>query len=236
MAYNPRPVPQLARGDAADLALWVGEELRNVARAFQESEQVQHEVLHVAPPKPREGMVVVADGTDWNPGQGAGQYTYIGGVWVYGNAPVVNTSLFLQKSANLSDVANVATTQDNLDLQPGVDVMAFDAQLTAVVRQNKQNANYTAVATDAEKHIYKDDGSAHNWTIPANSSVAYAIGTAITFVNKGSAGSISLIITSDTLVWLPSGGTGTRTLAINGMATALKVDTTVWVLSGVGLS
>ena len=31
-----------------------------------------HKVWHVAPVKPREGMLVYADGVNWNPGSGAG--------------------------------------------------------------------------------------------------------------------------------------------------------------------
>jgi len=38
--------------------------------------------LHVAPSKPQEGMVILADGTDWNPGSGAGFYGYYGSSWV----------------------------------------------------------------------------------------------------------------------------------------------------------
>jgi hypothetical protein len=79
MPYFPRPTP---RADAQELSTWVGEELRNVARAFQESEQTQYTVLHVAPDRPREGIVVRADGTDWNPGGGAGFYGYVSGAWV----------------------------------------------------------------------------------------------------------------------------------------------------------
>lgn len=37
--------------------------------------------LHVAPTKPRTGLTVLADGTDWNPGSGAGVYTYYGSAW-----------------------------------------------------------------------------------------------------------------------------------------------------------
>jgi hypothetical protein len=39
-------------------------------------------VLHEAPPKPREGRVAYADGTNWNPGSGAGVYVYNGMSWV----------------------------------------------------------------------------------------------------------------------------------------------------------
>ena len=40
-----------------------------------------HKVWHVVPTKPREGMLVYADGTDWNPGSGAGYYVYYAGAW-----------------------------------------------------------------------------------------------------------------------------------------------------------
>jgi len=38
--------------------------------------------LTVEPVKKREGMTVIADGANWNPGLGAGTYQYLGGVWV----------------------------------------------------------------------------------------------------------------------------------------------------------
>jgi hypothetical protein len=94
------------------------------------------------------------------------------------------------------------------------------------------------VLDDAGKHIYRptSDTTARTWTIPANSSVAYPIGTAITFVNDGGANACTISITSDTLVLLPDGSTGSRTLARYGVATAIKVTSTRWVISGAGLS
>jgi hypothetical protein len=43
-------------------------------------------------------------------------------------------------------------------------------------------------------------GQTARLTIPANSAVAYRIGTVLTFVNDGSAGAITIAITTDTLV------------------------------------
>jgi hypothetical protein len=37
--------------------------------------------MHAAPDKLRTGMVVLADGTDWDPGSGAGVYCYYAGIW-----------------------------------------------------------------------------------------------------------------------------------------------------------
>lgn len=37
--------------------------------------------LHAEPTRPRDGMVVLADGTDWNPGAGQGFYGRYAGAW-----------------------------------------------------------------------------------------------------------------------------------------------------------
>jgi hypothetical protein len=101
--------------------------------------------------------------------------------------------------------------------------------------QNAQTGSYTLVLADSGKHIYRGSGSAATWTIPANSSVAYAIGTAITFINL-SATSVSIAITTDTMYLSSAGTTGTRTLAQYGSATALKITSTSWLISGSGLT
>ena len=106
------------------------------------------------------------------------------------------------------------------------------------IPQNSQSADYTLVLTDSGKHIYHPgaDTTPRTWTIPANASVAFPIGTAVTFVNDTSAGAITIAITSDTLVLAGAGTTGSRTLAANGIATAVKITSTRWMISGTGLS
>lgn len=106
------------------------------------------------------------------------------------------------------------------------------------IPQNSQSADYTTVITDSGKHIYHPsaDTTPRTWTIASNSSVAYPIGTAITFVNDTSAGVITIAINSDTLVLAGSGSAGSRTLAAGGMATAVKVTSTRWIISGTGLT
>lgn len=106
------------------------------------------------------------------------------------------------------------------------------------IPQNIQSNAYELILSDSGKHIYhpSTDTTARTWTIPANSAVPFPIGTAITMVNDTSAGAITIAITSDTLVFSPAGTTGSRTLAANGMATILKIGTTRWMISGVGLT
>lgn len=106
------------------------------------------------------------------------------------------------------------------------------------IPQNSQSAAYTLVIGDSGKSIYHPsaDTTARIWTIPANSSVAFPVGTAITFINDTSAGVITIAITSDTLVLAGAGTTGSRTLAASGMATAIKMTSTRWMISGSGLT
>ena len=103
------------------------------------------------------------------------------------------------------------------------------------IPQNEQTGSYTLVLTDSAKHVYRGSGGAATWTIPANSSVAYPVGTALTFINY-SATSVSIAITTDTMRLSSAGTTGTRTLAQYGSATAIKVDSTNWIISGSGLT
>jgi hypothetical protein len=58
----------------------------------------------------------------------------------------------------------------------------------------------------------------------------------LTFINENAAGSLTIAITSDTLRLGGSSSTGSRTLAANGMATAIKITSTVWYISGTGLT
>lgn len=103
--------------------------------------------------------------------------------------------------------------------------------------QSVQAANYTLVITDAGKYILHASGAGagDTYTIPANASVAFPVGTAVTFVNHDS-NAVSIAITTDSLILAGTTTTGTRTLAQNGIATALKTEATTWLISGTGLS
>jgi hypothetical protein len=133
----------------------------------------------------------------------------------------------------------------SLRLEAGENV-TFDTSTPNVLRvaasvapgslpQNVQNSNYTLALVDSGGHVYKDGGGASTYTIPANSAVAFPVGTVLTFVNDD-ADDVTIAINTDTLVFSPTGETGSRTLVQYGMATALKIGTTRWIISGVGLA
>lgn len=99
------------------------------------------------------------------------------------------------------------------------------------------NAALNFALTDAGKTVYHDETTPRTWTIPANASVAFPIGTVIVLDNTGNAGgvpgAITLAITSDTLRRGDgTAGTGTRTIASNAVAAIRKTKATEWVITG----
>jgi hypothetical protein len=120
----------------------------------------------------------------------------------------------------------------------GCTVDGTDAVGFRNIPQNSQSTAYTLVLTDSGKHLLHPsaDTTARIFTIPANSSVAFAVGTAVTFINQNLAGVITIAITTDTMRLAGPGTTGSRTLAANGVATCIKITSTEWIISGVGLT
>lgn len=137
-----------------------------------------------------------------------------------------------------AELATVAEAQAGTDTARVVTPEGLKATVSQIPINSQNGAGYTAVLGDAGKAIMKAaaDTSARTYTIPANSSVAYDIGTALTFINEAASGNITISITTDTLVLSPAGTTGSRTLAAYGMATAIKVTATKWMISGTGLT
>jgi hypothetical protein len=176
----------------------------------------------------------VYDGTTWEVyaqiGGNGGTVVTLDAVQTLTNktltAPVMTApALGTPASGNLSN-----TTVD------GTDQVGFKN-----IPQNSQSANYTLVLADAGKHIFHPvaDNNARTFTIPAASSVAFPIGTAITFINMAVA-NVTIAITSDVMNLSSAGTTGSRTLARYGSATAVKVaglsSSGIWLISGSGLT
>jgi hypothetical protein len=93
----------------------------------------------------------------------------------------------------------------------------------------------TLTIADAGEHIYVTTNS-QTITIPANASVAYPIGTTLTFIAGPSPVVTVTIANNDTMYLVGAGTTGSRTLAAYGSATAMKVSATVWFIAGTGLT
>lgn len=150
-------------------------------------------------------------------------------------SPVLN-GLTSSGSTSIDFSGNSGTTK----LTTGATTLGSSATVNGVIlapeiQQNIQSSAYTLVLSDANKQIYNSGSGTQTWTIPANSSVAFPIGTTIVFCNTQAA-TRNIAITTDTLTFLPSLGSGTRTLAGGGLATAMKVTSTAWVITGVGIT
>jgi hypothetical protein len=145
-------------------------------------------------------------------------------------------------AASAATVSNEITFGNASITKLRVPGLSIDWDVNAVpfrnIPQNSQSAAYTAVIGDSGKHILHPsaDTTARTFTIPANGSVAYPIGTALTFVNQNGAGTVTIAITTDTMRLAGAGTTGSRTLAANGVATAIKITSTEWIISGTGLT
>ena len=139
----------------------------------------------------------------------------------FSNATLTNATI---SSGNIT--ANVSTS--TLD---GTNTVGF-----LTIPQNSQSASYGLVLSDTGKNIFHAVGSAAaTYTIPANSNIAFATGAAVTFINM-SANAVTIAITTDTLYNSSNGTTGSRTLAQYGVATAIKITSTSWIISGSGLT
>lgn len=78
--YQPRIVPP----EPDDIPAFLAGELQRIAREMVAGrDYLQLNELHVAPSKPRDGMVVYADGADWEPVLlgGEGFYGYYAAAW-----------------------------------------------------------------------------------------------------------------------------------------------------------
>lgn len=76
--YVPSNVPS----SPSELPNWLQQEVLNIARAISESKPfLSLAMQYREPAKLADGMVVLADGTSWNPGSGGGFYGYRAGAW-----------------------------------------------------------------------------------------------------------------------------------------------------------
>lgn len=128
-------------------------------------------------------------------------------------SPVLNS---IAASSSVSDTGTISTSS------PGFRGLPPLAKSSA----------YTLGLTDAGKLITITTGGI---IVPANGSVAFPQGTAVSVFNNSSS-SQTISITTDTLRQGGTVNTGSRTLGGYGLCTLVKTNTTEWVVSGSGIS
>ena len=156
----------------------------------------------------------------------------------------VNSIILNATGANLNQTTANTFTVKPVRAASGTQVLYYDSSTgeitynAVIIPQNSQSADYTMVLGDSGKQIFHPsaDTTGRTFTVPANGTVPYVIGTTLTVINQSAAGSITIAITTDTMRLAGNGATGSRTLAANGISTIYKITSTEWIISGVNLT
>lgn len=79
----PFVVPAQIPTDPQKMAAWMRDALAQISADLREPnpEFITLQERHAAPDRLYTGLTVLADGSDWDPGSGAGVYTYYGAAW-----------------------------------------------------------------------------------------------------------------------------------------------------------
>lgn len=157
-------------------------------------------------------------------------YTGVAPISVSGSTITTSmaTSRLLGRTTASSGVAEEISVGTGLTLASGTISASYAAPTVT-----SQSADYTAVLADANNCILHPSGDANNrtFTIPANGTVAYPVGTQIEIENE--ANSVLLKVTTDTLR-LEGYTTAPSAIAIQapGILTLRKTASTAWLAKG----
>jgi hypothetical protein len=154
---------------------------------------------------------------------GAPSYTFTGDTNTGIYSPAADTLAFVEGGVEALRI----TSTGGITSADLVDAVGYKG-----LPQNSQTASYTLALSDMGKMVNTTTGGV---VIPANASVAFPIGAAISIFNN-SASNQTISITTDTIRLAGTATTGSRTLAQYGLATCVKVAATTWAISGAGVT
>jgi len=100
--YVPGPLP-------LDAQPWLIREINTISQASDApSPFVALQELHNEPQRPRDGMIVIADGTDWDPGSGIGAYFFQAGTWHFMAGTTVGTGTVTSVAATVPSIFSIS--------------------------------------------------------------------------------------------------------------------------------
>lgn len=155
---------------------------------------------------------------------------------INGNGISTEGVFFMKESGSaatdISTYGQIFVDEDLGDARQGlvfVDEEGSEWPLNRSQQDTKTNIAYTLVIGDLGKTIKMNDSTtARTLTIPANSSVAFPIGTEVTVIQMGTQ-QVTIGITTDTL---RSEGGATKLTGQYASAVLIKIATTEWILLG----
>jgi hypothetical protein len=146
----------------------------------------------------------------------------VSSAWASRTPAQAKTTLALNNVDNTSDANKPVSTAQQA---------AFDLKSDELVTENLQTGNYTFVLADKDsKHVVMNSASPQNLTLPANSTVAFPIGSQLVVEHRGD-GSLTVVLAGSVTALMPTG----HTLNSKGKGYLMyfkKVLTDTWVLSG----
>jgi hypothetical protein len=110
----------------------------------------------------------------------------------------------------------------------------FNGLITFTLDPDQTGTSYTAVLDDQYQVLVPmNRGTAIDFKIPTNASVAFPVGTAITILNKGAGLCTISAVTSGTTTVLSAGAVAAApTLAQYKTAVCIKTATDTWYVAG----
>ena len=160
---------------------------------------------------------------------------------------IEDSSITTSKLSSVIGSGNVVLATSPTIITPNIGTPSFAVLTNATVDGtdsvgfrnvpvNSQSTAYVLILSDSGKTILHPaaDDNARTFTIPDNANVAFTIGSAVTFINR--ANTLTIACTDDTLLLADSSDSGSMELTANGIATAVKIAATEWIISGVGLT
>jgi hypothetical protein len=111
---------------------------------------------------------------------------------------------------------------------------AIDTSFVGVAINAQTGTTYTAVLADGlNKVVTMDNGSANDFKIPTDASVAFPTGTVLNVYQKGAGITTISAVTSGTTTIASAGATGTApVLAQYKAASCIKIAANSWVVVG----
>jgi hypothetical protein len=154
---------------------------------------------------------------------------------MYINVPTAGTNVTITNPYSIITAGNILVGSTGTNTVTGVASTATASSTASSLGylgmpvNSQSGATYAVVVGDIGKVIY------FSVTCTATIPASLPIGSSIAFV-AGVGATITIAQASDSMYLGGTGTTGSRTLAAYGMATAIKMASTVWFINGTGLT
>lgn len=146
LRYTPAATP----ADIKSLRYFLQEELVKIQNSINSLADGSLQTYHVEPSKPRDGDIVLADGTDWNPGLGQGVYIWFNDQWnkLWGG-PVAWDDLRFPAT-----VINPQGGASDPDRNTNTGLLLFDSGVTELVFLAAQLPHQYKEGSDLSPHVH----------------------------------------------------------------------------------